>query len=89
VLVVVFFTHPMLQLLATTKFFASGHPISGLDPRALGAVYRGRAQFRSPVATKATAGASREAARRQTIAERKAAELAGPVKDSSSVGKES
>ncbi|GAA1218030.1 protein translocase subunit SecD [Rhodoglobus aureus] len=89
VLVVVLFTHPMLQLLATTKFFASGHPISGLDPRALGAVYRGRAQFRTPVATKATAGASREAVRRQTIAERKAAELAGTAKDSSSDGKES
>ncbi|TQO18562.1 preprotein translocase subunit SecD [Rhodoglobus vestalii] len=89
VLIVVLFTHPMLQLLATTKFFASGHPISGLDPKALGAVYRGRAQFRSPAATKATTGAGREAARRQTIAERKAAEMAGAAKDSSSVGKES
>ncbi|EAR24444.1 protein export protein SecD [marine actinobacterium PHSC20C1] len=89
VLVVVLFTHPMLQLLATTKFFASGHPISGLDPKALGAVYRGRAQFRTPVATKGTAGATREAARRQTIAERKAAELAGATKDSSSDGKDS
>lgn len=89
VLVVVLFTHPMLQLLATTKFFASGHPISGLDPKALGAVYRGRAQFRTPVATKTTAGANREAARRQTIAERKAAEMAGTAKDSSSDGKES
>ncbi|MGV8876664.1 MAG: protein translocase subunit SecD, partial [Rhodoglobus sp.] len=89
VLVVVLFTHPMLQLLATTRFFASGHPISGLDPKALGAVYRGRAQFRSPVITKATAGASREAAHRQTIAERKAAELAGTAKNASSDGKES
>jgi preprotein translocase subunit SecD len=43
VLVVVLFTHPMLQLLATRKFFLSGHPLSGLDPLALGAVYRGRA----------------------------------------------
>lgn len=73
VVVVVLFTHPVMQLLATTKFFASGHPASGLDPNALGAVYRGRAQFRKPVA--ASKGASREAARRQTIAERKAAEL--------------
>ena len=89
VLVVVLFTHPMLQLLATTRFFASGHPISGLDPKALGAVYRGRAQFRTPVATKSTAGAGREAARRQTIAERKAAEVVGTAKDSSSVGKDS
>jgi preprotein translocase subunit SecD len=73
VLVVVLFTHPMLQLLAETRFFSSGHPASGLDPNALGAVYRGRAQFRKPVG-EAKSGASREAAKRQTIAERKAAE---------------
>jgi preprotein translocase subunit SecD len=76
VVVVVLFTHPMLQLLASTRFFSSGHPASGLDPNALGAVYRGRAQFRAP-AVAAKSGASREAARRQTIAERKAAELDG------------
>jgi preprotein translocase subunit SecD len=78
VLVVVLFTHPMLQLLATRRFFASGHPLSGLDPQALGAVYRGRAEFR--ISTEARkAGASREAGKRQTIAERKAAELAAPT----------
>jgi preprotein translocase subunit SecD len=77
VLVVVLFTHPMLQLLATTRFFSSGHPLTGLDPHALGAVYRGRAQFRPAVAkSPKLAGASREAVRRQTIAERKAAEAA-------------
>ena len=77
VLVVVLFTHPMLQLLATTQFFSSGHRLSGLDPHALGAVYRGRAQFRPPVAkSPKLAGASREAIRRQTIAERKAADAA-------------
>ena len=74
VLVVILFTHPVLQLLATTRFFSSGHPLSGLDPNALGAVYRGRAQFRVPADTR-RAGASAEAQRRQTIAERKAAEL--------------
>ncbi len=72
VVVVLLFTHPVLQLLASTRFFSSGHPLSGLDPNALGAVYRGRAQFRAPV-TAVKSGASREAARRQTIAERKAA----------------
>lgn len=77
VLIVILFTHPILQLLASTRFFSSGHPLSGLDPNALGAVYRGRAQFRAPVLSPAKAGASREAARRQTIAERKAAELTG------------
>jgi len=76
VIIVVLFTHPVLQLLAMTKYFSSGHPLSGLDPNALGAVYRGRAQFRTPTVT-TKSGASKEAARRQTIAERKAAELAG------------
>lgn len=77
VLVVVIFTHPMLQLLAQTRFFSSGHPLSGLDPEALGAVYRGRAQFRSPVSAKRSkiASSSKEAQKRQTIAERKKAEL--------------
>lgn len=80
VLVVVLFTHPMLQLIAQTRFFSSGHPLSGLDPNALGAVYRGRAEFR--VSTEARrAGASREAGRRQTIAERKAAELAAATEE--------
>jgi preprotein translocase subunit SecD len=75
VIVVSLFTHPTLQLLARVKFFYEGHRMSGLDPNALGAVYRGRAQFRTPVAVAAkNAGSSREAARRQTIAERKAAE---------------
>ena len=73
VLVVLLFTHPMMQLLATTRFFSSGHPLSGLDPTALGAVYRGRAQFRTSVEARRS-GASREAGKRQTIAERKAAE---------------
>ncbi len=83
VLIFILFTHPVMQLLARTKFFGSGHPLSGLDPTALGAVYRGRAQFREPVAATSTTAAGRravksrgEAARRQTIAERKQAELA-------------
>lgn len=82
VIVVMLFTHPMMQLLAATRFFSSGHPASGLDPKALGAVYRGRAQFRAPVSS-GKSGASREAARRQTIAERKAmAEASTDGKDS-------
>ncbi|MER7795776.1 protein translocase subunit SecD [Microbacterium sp. NPDC096154] len=77
VLIFVMFTHPVMQLLVRTPFFGGGHPLSGLDPAALGAVYRGRATFRSPVVTGPRAKRSRgEAERRQTIAERKAAELA-------------
>lgn len=37
VVVVFFFTKPLMTLLARTKFFASGHPWSGLDPKRLGA----------------------------------------------------
>jgi preprotein translocase subunit SecD len=88
--VVVLFTHPMLQLLGRTRFFSEGHRLSGLDPRALGAVYRGRAQFRAPVAAggksqaeKRSARSRSEAVRRQTIAERKLAEQSG---DSRSAG---
>lgn len=75
-IVVILFTHPMLQLLSRTKFFASGHPLSGLNPRALGAVYRGRAQFTvSNTVTASERGkSSKEARKRQTIAERRAAE---------------
>ena len=86
VIIVVLFTHPVLQLLATTKYFSSGHRLSGLDPNALGAVYRGRAQFRTP-AVSVKSGASKEAARRQTIAERKAAELAGTSANKTSTTK--
>jgi preprotein translocase subunit SecD len=95
VAVVMLFTHPTLQLLAQTRFFNEGHRFSGLDPRALGATYRGRAQFRAPAPVSAgkaaskTSGASREAARRQTIAERKAAELTGASSNRSHDGKDS
>jgi preprotein translocase subunit SecD len=82
-IVVALFTHPMMQLLARTRFFGGGHPLSGLDPLALGAVYRGRAQFRTPEGVTSTkiASSSKEAQRRQTIAERKAAQLSGEGKD--------
>jgi len=82
VFLVFLFTHPVMQLLARLRFFADGHPASGLDPRKLGAVYRGRAQFRTVAQPgKASARSSREAARRQTIAERKAAQATGTGDD--------
>lgn len=95
VIIVILFTHPMLQLLAQTKFFSSGHPWSGLDPNALGAVYRGRAEFRKPaasVSSKKAAASAKEAQRRQTIAERKAQTALAerePNGDTPSDGKES
>jgi preprotein translocase subunit SecD len=70
-IVVMFFTHPLMQLLSRTTFFGGGHKLSGLDPVHLGATvsaYRGRGQIRPPVA-----------AGRQTIAQRRAAEAALPA----------
>jgi len=90
-LVVSLFTHPMLQLIAQTRFFNAGHKLSGLDPRALGAVYRGRARFEPSASVSATkvSSSSKEAAKRQTIAERKASELVGTSTDRSTEGKDS
>ncbi len=77
-LVVSLFTHPMLQLLARNKFFASGHKWSGFDLSASKAAYLGRAQFRvsGELAEGKAEKASKEARKRQTIAERKAKEAA-------------
>jgi preprotein translocase subunit SecD len=74
-IVVLLFTHPLLQLLARTKFFSSGHPWSGFDSKALTASgYAGRGKFRvaETLASGKAEKASKEAAKRQTIAERKA-----------------
>jgi len=77
-IIVALFTQPLMQILGRTTFFSSGHSISGLDPRALGAVYRGRARFRDPIDVDPTARkkSANEMKRRQTIAQRKAAEEA-------------
>lgn len=78
--VVTLFTHPMLQILAQTKFFSSGHKMSGFDATALGGkTYIGRGQFRTSdeIGSAKRGKVSREAAKRQTIAERKASEANG------------
>ena len=76
-IVVLLFTHPFLQLLSRTKFFSSGHPWSGFDSKALTASgYAGRGKFRiaETLGSGKAEKASKEAAKRQTIAERKAQE---------------
>ena len=76
VLVVFLFTHPMLGLLARTKFFGEGHAWSGLDPERLGVSARKRRPGSAPVPAVAVAGAGSPAvaARRgDTIAARRAA----------------
>jgi preprotein translocase subunit SecD len=74
--IAIMFTHPILQLLAKVNFFSSGHPWSGFDSKALGATsYIGRGQFRTSekVSASRVARASKEANKRQTLAERKSA----------------
>lgn len=53
VIVTFLFTHPLLTLLATTRFFGGGHPWSGLSPERLGATprYRGRGRVTGAPAT--------------------------------------
>jgi preprotein translocase subunit SecD len=83
--VAMIFTHPILQLLAKLNFFSSGHPWSGFDSKALGATgYIGRGQFRTAqnVPANKAAQASKEAAKRQTIAERKAAQNSAAAEES-------
>ena len=79
VIIFVAFTHPVMQLLARTKFFGQGHPLSGMDPEALGSVFHTRTEYRAVQAgsegkAARAARSRREAERRQTIAERKRAE---------------
>jgi preprotein translocase subunit SecD len=60
VVVVFLFTHPMLALLARTKFFGGGHRWSGLDPERLGVTARKRRPASSasaPAPAMATASA--------------------------------
>jgi preprotein translocase subunit SecD len=60
ILVVFLFTKPMVTLLARTKFFSSGRPMSGLDPARLGAKSPWRGT-RPVTARPATGGANASA----------------------------
>jgi preprotein translocase subunit SecD len=48
VLVVFTFTKPVITLLARTRFYGDGHPLSGLDPKRLGARAPWRGTVRAP-----------------------------------------
>lgn len=98
-LIVVFlFTHPVMQLLAKTRFFASGHPMSGMDPSLLGQkpLYQGAGRVREfrPEGEvkehrhKKNKRSGKEAQRRQTIAERRAAEREAALQSSKSAERE-
>ncbi|MET3986185.1 protein translocase subunit SecD [Streptomyces sp. PvR034] len=58
VVVVFLFTKPVMTLLARTKFFSSGHPWSGLDPKRLGAKPPLRRSRRTGAGTDAAAAVS-------------------------------
>ena len=58
IVVVMLFTHPLLSILANTKFFGEGHRWSGLDPQRLGArsvTYAGRGRVTIAAARAAAA----------------------------------
>ena len=76
-IIVLLFTHPMVQLLARTKFFRSGGPWSGFEVGKVAASYVGRGQFRTSesLTQSKVAKVGKEASKRQTIAERKAQEI--------------
>jgi preprotein translocase subunit SecD len=58
VIVVFLFTKPMITLLARTKFYGQGHPLSGLDPARLGARAPWRGGGGARPAVSGTAGAA-------------------------------
>ncbi|PKZ42716.1 protein translocase subunit SecD [Kytococcus schroeteri] len=63
--VVMLFTHPVVTLLAQTRFFGDGHKLSGMNPESLGArrtTYVGRGRVRSLPDTPPTTGTTTEAA---------------------------
>lgn len=75
-LVTVLFTHPIMQLLAQTRFFGDGHPMSGMDPRQLGvsqASYRGALNIDLDRAERdgTKKGSFKEAKRRQKDVDRR------------------
>ncbi|MDM7831269.1 protein translocase subunit SecD [Cellulomonas edaphi] len=69
ILVVFMFTHPVMELLARTKFFSEGHRASGLDPRRLGVIDAPRYVGRGKVSTPRPAAAKDDATADDAAAE--------------------
>jgi preprotein translocase subunit SecD len=63
IIVVFLFTKPMVTILARTKFYGDGHPLSGLDPARLGA----RTPWRSSVRRNQVGRRRPDAAPRNTV----------------------
>ncbi|MCS4484410.1 protein translocase subunit SecD [Gleimia sp. 6138-11-ORH1] len=78
-IVILWFTHPMMVLMVKTKFFGNGHKLSGLDPEHLGATdpatYMGRGKVRNVSKIKHSADpAGVETGRKSLAQKRKEAE---------------
>jgi preprotein translocase subunit SecD len=69
VIVVFLFTKPMVTILARTKFFGDGHPMSGLDPARLGARAPWRSSVRRTPVRRTPQGASRSSVSGNTTGE--------------------
>ena len=66
IVVVFLFTKPMVTILARTKFFGNGHPMSGLDPARLGAKTPWRSSVRRNPVKRRPDPATRSTASRNT-----------------------
>jgi len=66
IVVVFLFTKPMVTILARTKFYGDGHPMSGLDPARLGARTPWRSSVQRTQVRRRPPGGSRSAASRNT-----------------------
>ncbi|NHT16886.1 protein translocase subunit SecD [Cellulomonas sp. IC4_254] len=78
-LIVFTFTHPVMKLIARTRFFGSGHPLSGLDPRRLGAPESTRYVGRGRVVTGRRADADAPAEEPADLGARTSTLVAAPV----------
>jgi len=78
-LIVFTFTHPVMKLIARTRFFGSGHPLSGLDPRRLGAPESTRYVGRGRVVTGRRAEADAPAEEPADLGARTSTLVAAPV----------
>ena len=66
IVVVFLFTKPMVTILARTKFYGNGHPLSGLDPARLGARTPWRSSVQRTQVRRRPPAGSRSAASRNT-----------------------
>ncbi|MDK7143774.1 protein translocase subunit SecD [Gleimia europaea] len=76
--IILWFTHPLMELLVRTEFFGGGHKLSGLDPEHLGAksaaIYAGRGRFREPKRNEKHAKTADQPGRKSIAQQRREAE---------------